>query len=74
LLAVWFAQIDLPSLDQQGPDGLRVLLDASFLLMPLGLLVGIFGHMAGIRTIVGIGIALVMVGTLLFMVAAAGYG
>ncbi len=74
MLAAWFAQIDLPSLDQSAPEGLRSLLDVSFLLMPIGLLVGVVGHMIGMRTVVGIGIALVMLGTMIFVVAIAGYG
>ena len=63
LFAAWFAQIDLPSLDQSAPEGLRSLLDVSFLLTPIGSPVGVVGHMIGMRTVVGIGIALAMLGT-----------
>jgi cytochrome c oxidase subunit IV len=74
LLAAWFAQIDLPSLDQSAPGGLRSLLNASFLLLPVGLLVGVVGHMIGVRAVVAIGIALVMLGSLIFVIAIASYG
>jgi hypothetical protein len=74
LLAAWLAQIDLPSLGSEGPDDLDALLRASFLLIPIGLVVGIAGHLTGLRAIVAIGIGLVMVGTLIFVVAIAGYG
>jgi hypothetical protein len=74
LVAEWLAQIDLPSLGSEGPDDLRSLLSASFLLIPLGMLVGIVGHLSGLKTVVGTGVALVMLGTIFFVIAIAGYG
>jgi hypothetical protein len=74
LLAAWLAQIDLPSLGSEGPDDLDALLRASFLLIPLGLIVGIAGHLTGLKSIVATGIGLVMLGTVVFIVAIAGYG
>jgi hypothetical protein len=74
LLAAWFAQIDVPSLDPQAPEGLRVLVESSLVLMPIGLIVGVLGHIIKSPVVVGIGIALVMAGTAIFFVAIAGYG
>lgn len=74
MLAAWLAQIDLPSLGSEGPDDLDALLRASFLLIPGGMLVGVAGHLTGVRAIVALGILLVMLGTVMFIVAVAGYG
>jgi hypothetical protein len=74
LLAAWLAQIDLPSLGSEGPGDLDALLRASFVLIPVGLIVGIGGHLTGVRAVIALGIALVMLGTIFFVVAIAGYG
>jgi hypothetical protein len=73
LLAAWLAQIDLP-FPSEGPTDLDALLRASFVLIGVGLLVGVAGHLTGIKAIVALGIGLVMVGTVVFVVAIAGYG
>ena len=73
MLAAWLAQIDLP-FPSDGPNDLDALLRVSFALIPVGLIVGIAGHLTGVRAIVALGIGLVMVGTAAFLVAIAGYG
>jgi hypothetical protein len=67
-------QIDLPSLNSEGPDQLRTLITASFILLPAGFVVGVIGHMTGSRTIVAIGAGLILAGSAVFMVAVAQYG
>lgn len=71
MLAAWLAQLSFPT---DGPTDLDALLRASFVLIPLGLIVGVLGHLTGIRAVVALGIGLVMAGTVVFVVAIAGYG
>ncbi len=74
MLAAWLAQVDLPSLDSSSPEGLRSLLGVSFLLMPIGMLVAIVGHVTKLSALVATGILLVMAGSVFFVIAIAGYG
>lgn len=68
------AQIDLPGLGQEGPDDLRGLLGAFYLLFGFGFLVAVVGHVVRSRVLQAIGIAMVMAGTALFMVAVGSEG
>jgi len=68
------AQVSLPSLGQEGPDDLRRLLSMFLVLMGVGFLVAIVGHLVRSRTLVAIGLALVFLGTGVFMVAVATEG
>jgi hypothetical protein len=67
-------QIDLPSLNSEGPDGLRSLMTASLFLLPTGFVIGVIGSLTGSRTIVAVGAALAIAGSLVFLVAVAQYG
>jgi hypothetical protein len=68
------AQVDLPSLGGEGSGGVERLLAVFFVLMGVGFLLGILGHVIKSRTLVGIGIALIMVSTAVFLVAVARQG
>jgi hypothetical protein len=75
LLAALVAQIpDLPGLGDEGPDDLESLLTLCFVLMGLGFVVGILGHIIRSRLLVAIGIALVMAATVVFALAVGRYG
>jgi hypothetical protein len=74
VLAQWLAQIDLPSLNSDGPDDLQTLITASFVLLPVGFAIGVLGHLTGSKTLVGTGIAIVMAGGAFFLVASASFG
>jgi hypothetical protein len=75
LLAALVAQIpDLPGLGDEGPGSLESLLTVCFVLMGGGFAVGLLGHIIRSRLLVASGIALVMVGTVLFAVAVGRYG
>ena len=75
LLAAVVAQIpDLPGLGDEGPSGLESLLTYCFVLMGLGFVVGILGHIVQARVLVAIGIALVMAAAVLFALAVGRYG
>jgi hypothetical protein len=66
--------IDLPGLGQEGPDDLRGLLTACFILMFTGFAIGIFGHLTRSRTLVAIGVTIVLVGTVAFVLAVGRFG
>ncbi len=68
------AQIDLPSLGREGPDALRGLLRGFYILFGVGFLVAVIGHVARSRLLQGAGIAMVMLGTALFIVAVGSEG
>ncbi|HEV2724146.1 MAG TPA: hypothetical protein VGV10_05895 [Thermoleophilaceae bacterium] len=68
------AQIDLPSLGREGPDDLRQLLRAFYVLFGLGFLVAVLGHITQSRALQAAGIAMVMFGTVAFMVAVGSSG
>jgi hypothetical protein len=75
LLAALVAQIpDLPGLGDEGPGDLESMLTVCFVLLGSGFLVGVLGHVIQSRLLVGLGIAVVMVGTVLFAVAVGRYG
>ena len=63
------AQVDLPGLGREGPDDLQRLLGAFYALFGVGFLVAVTGHVVRSRVLQGLGIALVMGGTVLFIVA-----
>jgi len=70
----FLAQIDLPSLGREGPGGLRQLLTAFYVLFGLGFFVAVLGHIVKSRLLQGAGIAMVMLGTVLFMIAVGSRG
>jgi hypothetical protein len=75
LLAALVAQIpDLPGLGDEGPGDLESLLTVCFILMGGGFAVGLLGHIIRSRLLVATGIAVVMVGTVVFAVAVGRYG
>ena len=63
------AQIELPGLGREGPDDLERLLGAFYVLFGVGFLVAVAGHVIKSRVLQGVGIAMVMGGTVLFVVA-----
>jgi hypothetical protein len=63
------AQIDLPGLGREGPDDLQRLLGAFYALFGVGFFVAVAGHVIKSRVLQGVGIAMVMGGTALFVVA-----
>ena len=68
------AQVDLPSLGNEGPDDLRTLLNTAFILFPVGFAIGVLGHLTGIRALVAIGVALVLVASAVFVIAVGQFG
>jgi hypothetical protein len=74
LLAALLAQVDLPGLGQEGPDDLRSLLTMSFILLSVGFVIGIIGHVTQVRAIVIAGISIIFVATAFFIVAVGEYG
>ena len=73
-MQIILAQIDLPGLGREGPDDLRQLLSAFYVLFGLGFFVAVLGHIVRSRGLQAAGIAMVMVGTVLFMVAVGSRG
>ena len=63
------AQIDLPRLSDQGSDDLRDLLSLFYWLFGAGFVVGVLGHLFDSRLLRAAGIAMVMAGTLAFLMA-----
>ena len=75
MLAVWLAQgPDLPGLGDRGPDDLHGLLNLCFILLVAGFGIGVLGHLTRSRTLVAIGVAVVMVGSGVFVLAVGRYG
>ena len=75
MLAAWLAQgPDLPGLGDKGPDDLHGLLTLCFVLLVAGFGVGVLGHLTRSRTLVAIGITVVMVGSAAFVLAVGRYG
>ena len=68
------AQIDLPSLGREGPDDLQRLLSAFYVLFGVGFVVAVVGHVVRSRVLQAVGIATVMLGTVLFIVAVGSEG
>jgi hypothetical protein len=75
LLAALVAQIpDLPGLGDEGPDNLESLLTLCFVLFGVGFAIGVLGHVIRSRALVAIGIAVVMGGSVIFVLAVGRYG
>ena len=68
------AQIDLPSLGGEGPEGVRDLLRGFYVLFGLGFFVAVAGHITKLRVLQATGIAMIMLGTAAFMVAVGSSG
>ena len=66
--------VDLPGLGDAGPDDLRSLLTASFVLVGTGMVLGVLGHLTQLKTLVATGIALVFAGGAFFLVAVGQFG
>ena len=74
MLAGLLAQVDLPGLGQEGPDDLRSLLTMSFILLAVGFVIGVIGHVTQLRPLVIAGIVVIFVATAFFVVAVGQYG
>jgi hypothetical protein len=74
LLAALLAQVDLPGLGREGPDDLRSLLTTSFILLVLGFVIGVIGHVTQLRPLVAAGIMVIFVATAFFILAVGQYG
>ena len=57
-----------------GPDELRWLLTASFVLLGAGMVVGILGHLTQLRAVVAGGVAMVFAGAVFFVIAVGQFG
>jgi hypothetical protein len=57
-----------------GPDELRALLTASFVLVTVGMVLGVLGHLTQLKAVVAAGVALVFAGAAFFVVAVAQFG
>ena len=68
------AQIDLPSLGGEGPEDVTELLTGFYVLFGLGFFVAVIGHITKLRALQAAGIAMVMIGTVAFMVAVGSSG
>ncbi|MEA2401697.1 MAG: hypothetical protein QOK00_2100 [Thermoleophilaceae bacterium] len=66
--------LELPGLGEAGPDDLRSLLTASFVLLATGLVLGVLGHITQLKGLVATGIALVFAGAAFFVVAVGQFG
>ena len=73
-LVTLLGQISLPGLGQNGPDDLQRLLTIFYLMMGGGFFIAVAGHIFKSRTLVMAGIALIFIGTAVFMVAVGSYG
>jgi hypothetical protein len=75
LLAALVAQIpDLPGLGDEGPDDLESLLTTCFVLLGAGFAIGVLGHLIRSRALVAVGVAVVMAGSVVFVLAVGRYG
>jgi predicted branched-subunit amino acid permease len=61
-------------LDAAGPDDLRSLLTATFVLVTAGMVIGVLGHITQLKPVVATGIALVFAGAACFVVAVGQFG
>jgi hypothetical protein len=64
----------LPGLGDQGPDDLNSLLTTTFVLIGVGFVIALLGHMTRIRALIAIGVLVVMVGSGVFVLAIGRYG
>jgi hypothetical protein len=75
VLVAWLAQgPDLPGLGDRGPNDLEGLLTLCFVMLGGGFGIGVLGHLTGSRTVVAIGITVVMLGSAAFVLAVGRYG
>ncbi|MET0973004.1 MAG: hypothetical protein ABWY95_06245 [Thermoleophilaceae bacterium] len=75
MLTALVAQIpDLPGLGDEGPGNLESLLTLCFVLFGVGFAIGVLGHLIRSRALVAIGIAVVMGGSVIFVLAVGRYG
>jgi hypothetical protein len=75
VLAAWLAQgPDLPGLGDEGPGDVGSLMNLCFILLVTGFVIGVLGHLTRTRALVAIGIAVVMVGSAVFVLAVGRYG
>ena len=72
-LATALAQVDL-DLNQKGPEDLQQLIRIFGVLLGVGFIVGIAGHVVKSRTLVIIGVGLVFIATFVFLLAVGSYG
>jgi hypothetical protein len=64
----------LPGLGDEGPGDLSSLLTATFVLMGVGFVIALLGHMTRTRALIAIGVLVVMVGSGVFILAIGRYG
>ena len=64
----------LPGLGDQGPGDLDSLLTTTFVLMGVGFAIALLGHMTRTRTLIAIGVLVIMVGSGVFILAIGRYG
>ena len=64
----------LPGLGDEGPGDLESLLTTSFVLMGVGFVIALLGHMTRTRILIAIGVLVVMVGSAVFVLAIGRYG
>jgi hypothetical protein len=75
VLAALVAKIpDLPGLGDEGPNDLESLLTWCFILLVAGFAIGVLGHMTRSRTLVAVGVSVVMIGSVVFVLAIGRYG
>ena len=75
MLVAWLAQgPDLPGLGDEGPGDVGSLMNLCFILLVVGFVIGVLGHLTRTRALVAIGIAVVMVGSAVFVLAVGRYG
>ena len=72
--SLFLAQVDLPGLGEAGPDDLRSLLTASYVLLGGGMVLGVLGHITQLKGLIATGITLVFAGAAFFVVAVAQFG
>jgi hypothetical protein len=75
VLVAWLAQgPDLPGLGDEGPGDVGSLMNLCFILLVVGFVIGVLGHLTRSRTLVAIGVTVVMAGSAVFVLAVGRYG
>jgi hypothetical protein len=64
----------LPGLGDEGPGDLDSLLTTTFVLMGVGFVIALLGHMTRTRALIAIGILVIMLASGVFVVAIGRYG
>lgn len=64
----------LPGLGDEGPGDLDSLLTTTFVLMGVGFVITLLGHLTRTRALIAIGVLVVLVGSGVFLVAVGRYG